>query len=54
MDAPAYAPIVAAAKTNLTAAGERRRLRRVVADAGYRSVDNVALKGVESLIAGDE
>jgi hypothetical protein len=50
MDAPAYAPMVAAAKTNLTAAGERRRLRRVVADAGYRSVDNVALKGVESFI----
>jgi transposase len=51
MDAPAYAPMVAAAKTNLTAAGERRRLRQVVADAGYWSVDNVALKGVESFIA---
>jgi transposase len=51
MDAPAYAPMVAAAKANLTAAGERRRLRRVVADAGYWSVDNVALKGVESFIA---
>jgi hypothetical protein len=48
---PAYAPMVAAAKTNLTAAGERRRLRRVVADAGYWSVENVALKGVESFIA---
>src|SRR3954449_10506709 len=51
MDAPAYAPMVAAAKTNLAAAGERRRLRRVVADAGYWSVENVALKGVESFIA---
>lgn len=51
MDAPAYAPMVAAAKTNLKAAGERRRVRRVVADAGYWSVDNVALKGVESFIA---
>ncbi|WP_408899881.1 transposase (plasmid) [Nocardioides sp. R1-1] len=51
MDAPAYAPMVAAAKTNLKTAGERRRVRRVVADAGYWSVDNVALKGVESFIA---
>ena len=51
MDAPAYAPMVRAAKQNLKTAGERRRLRRVVADAGYWSVDNVALKGVESFIA---
>lgn len=51
MDAPAYAPMVAAAKTNLKAAGEKRRVRRVVADAGYWSVNNVALKGVESFIA---
>lgn len=51
MDAPTYAPMVAAAKTNLKAAGEKRRVRRVVADAGYWSVDNVALKGVESFIA---
>lgn len=51
MDAPAYAPMVAAAKTNLKATGEKRRVRRVVADAGYWSVDNVALKGVESFIA---
>lgn len=51
VDAPAYAPMVAAAKTNLKTAGEKRRVRRVVADAGYWSVDNVALKGVESFIA---
>jgi transposase len=51
MDAPAYAPMVMAATKNLKAAGERRRLRRVVADAGYWSADNVALKGVESFIA---
>jgi predicted XRE-type DNA-binding protein len=51
MDAPAYAPMVAAAKTNLKTAGEKRRVRRVVADAGYWSVSNVALTGVESFIA---
>ena len=51
MDAPAYAPMVTAAKRNLKAAGERRRVHRVVADAGYWSVDNVAIKGVESFIA---
>jgi hypothetical protein len=51
VDAPAYAPIVTAAKKNLKAAGEQRRVRRVVADAGYWSVDNVAMKGVESFIA---
>jgi len=51
MDAPAYAPMVTAAKKNLKAAGEKRRVRRVVADAGYWSVDNVALRGVESFIA---
>lgn len=51
MDAPAYAPMLRTARQNLKAAGERRRLRRVVADAGYWSVDNVALKGVESFIA---
>lgn len=50
-DAPAYAPMVKAAKTNLRTAGEKRRVRRVVADAGYWSVDNANLKGVESFIA---
>lgn len=51
MDAPAYVPMIAQAKTNLKAAGEKRRVRRVVADAGYWSVDNVGMKGVESFIA---
>ena len=51
MDAPAYEPMVTAAKTNLRAAGETRRVRRVVADAGYWSTDNVNLKGIESFIA---
>lgn len=51
MDAPAYAPMITAAKTNLKAAGETRRVRRVVADAGYWSVENVGLRGVESFIA---
>jgi transposase len=51
VDAPAYAPMVAAAKTNLKTAGEKRRVRKVVADAGYWSVENVGLKGVESFIA---
>lgn len=45
-DAPAYAPMIKAAKKNLRLAGEGRRVRRV-ADAGYWSVDNVHLKGVE-------
>lgn len=51
MDAPAYAPMITSAKNNLRAAGEKRRVRRVVADAGYWSIDNVGLKGVESFIA---
>lgn len=51
VDTPSYAPMVAATKRNLTAAGERRRVRRVVADAGYWSTENAALVGVESFIA---
>lgn len=51
MDAPAFAPMVTAAKQNLRGAGEKRRVRKVVADAGYWSRDNVNLKGVESFIA---
>src|SRR5258707_2536910 len=31
-DAPAFAPMITAARMNLRAAGERRRVRRVVAD----------------------
>jgi transposase len=51
VDAAAYTPMITAAKKNLKTAGERRRVRRVVADAGYWSSDNVALKGVDSYIA---
>jgi len=51
MDAPAYTPMITAAKENLNAAGETRRVRRVVADAGYWSTENVGMKGVESVIA---
>lgn len=50
-DAPAYAPMVSAVKKNLRVAGEKRRVRRVVADAGYWSTENVNMKGVESFIA---
>jgi hypothetical protein len=50
-DAPAYAPMVKAAKQKLRRAGEQRRVRRVVADAGYWSIENVNLAGVESFIA---
>ena len=50
MDAPVYSPMVTVAKPTLTAAGEQRRVYRVVADAGYWSVDNVAMKAVESFI----
>jgi transposase len=50
-DAPAHARMVTAAKQNLRRAGEQRRVRRVVADAGYWSIENVNLAGVESFIA---
>ena len=50
MDAPAYAPMVTVAKQTLTAAGEQRRVCRVVADTGYWSVDNLAMKGVEPFL----
>jgi transposase len=48
---PSYVPMIQAAKANLKAAGEHRRVRRVVADAGYWSKTNAALTGVESFIA---
>lgn len=51
VDAPAYAPMIAAAKENLKSVGERRQLRRVLADAGYWSIENASLKGVDSFIA---
>lgn len=50
-DAPLYEGVITTAKTNLKTAGERRRIRRVVADAGYWSDHNVHLPGVESFIA---
>jgi transposase len=50
-DAPSYVPLIRTAKTNLRAAGETRRLHRVVADAGYWSVENARMPGVESFIA---
>src|SRR4029450_6963480 len=50
-DPPLYEEVIGTAKTNLKKAGERRRLRRVVADAGYWSEHNVHLPGVEAFIA---
>ena len=50
-DATSFAPMITAARTNLRDAGEQRRVRRVVADAGYWSDDNVNLAGVEAFIA---
>ena len=50
-DAPSFVPVIKAAKRNLRQARERRRVRRVVADAGYWSDDNVNMAGVETLIA---
>jgi len=50
-DALSFAPMITAARANLRQAGERRRVRTVVADAGYWSVDNVNTAGVEALIA---
>jgi hypothetical protein len=50
-DAPLYEQVIAAAKGNLKKAGEQRRIRKVVADAGYWSQHNVDLSGVESFIA---
>ncbi len=50
-DAPLYESVIGAAKTNLKQAGERRRIRRVLADAGYWSEHNLNLAGVESFIA---
>jgi transposase len=50
-DAPSFEPMITATKRNLRHAGEKRRVRRVVADAGYWSDDNVHLAGVEAFIA---
>jgi hypothetical protein len=50
-DSDAYQPMVQAAQHNLRAAGEDQPVDTVVADAGYWRADNVAIEGVESLIA---
>jgi transposase len=50
-DAPSFEPMITATKRNLRHAGETRRVRRVIADAGYWSDDNVHLAGVEAFIA---
>ena len=50
-DASSFEPMIAATKRNLRHAGEKRRVRQVLADAGYWSDDNVNLAGVESIIA---
>lgn len=50
-DAASFEPLIKATKRNLRHAGEKRRVRRVVADAGYWSIRNVNLDGVESIIA---
>jgi transposase len=50
-DATSFAPMITATRTNLRGAGEKRRVRRVVADAGYWSDDNVNMAGVEAFIA---
>jgi transposase/predicted XRE-type DNA-binding protein len=50
-DAPSFVPMLTTARRNLRAAGEQRRVRRVVADAGYWSDDNAKVKGVETFIA---
>jgi transposase len=50
-DAEAFVPMVASAKLNLRRAGERRRVRTVVADAGYWCTANVQAAGVEAIIA---
>jgi DDE family transposase len=49
-----FAPMVAATKANMRAAGVRTRIRTVVvADAGYWSKRNVDTPGIEALIAPD-
>jgi transposase len=50
-DAGCLETMVREAKQNLRRAGEKRRVRRVVADAGYWSAENATLAGVEVFIA---
>ena len=51
IDAPLYEADDHRGEDQPRRAGEKRRVRRVVADAGYWSDDNVHLPGVESFIA---
>ena len=50
-DAASFGPVLEQTKSNLRHAGSRRRVRTVVADAGYWSNDNAATAGVEAIIA---
>lgn len=50
-DAASFEPVLDEARANLRRAGCRRRVRTVVADAGYWSNDNAAASGVEAIIA---
>lgn len=50
-DAPSFVPLVEETKANLRRAGSKRRVRTVVADAGYWSNDNATTGGVEAIIA---
>jgi len=50
-DATEFTPVLDETKANLLRAGSKRRIRTVVADAGYWSNDNVTTRGVEAIIA---
>ena len=50
-DAAAFQPVLEEARANLRQAGSTRRVRTVVADAGYWSNDNASTRGVEAIIA---
>ena len=50
-DAPVFEPMITCAQVNLRRAGEPDPVRHVLADAGYWSIDNANVAGVEALIA---
>ncbi len=50
-DAPEFTPVLDETKANLRRAGSKRRVRTVIADAGYWSNDNISTRGVEAIIA---
>jgi hypothetical protein len=50
-DASSFQPMLDEVTANLRRAGNRRRVRTAVADAGYWSSENVAVGGVEAIIA---